>query len=129
MILREGVLLHPLSEGGMSTWTAWRGMVEGVPVFPAWRRGALEKTLKKVAGKFGREGRKCLSLHPLSPLKKGRGSRRSKNSSLRYWKVRKTSSNRGASGMPRKRAAGRRDRKKTNEIHTMKSLILAQDER
>ncbi len=112
MILREGVLLHPLSEGGMSTWTAWRGMVEGVPVFPAWHRGVLEKTLKKVAGKFGREGRKCLSLHPLSLLKMGRGSRRSKNSSLRYWKVRKTSSNRGASGMTRKRAAGRRDRKK-----------------
>ena len=55
MILREGVLLHPLSEGGMSTWTVWRGMDEGVPVFPAWRRGVLEKTLKKVAGKFGRE--------------------------------------------------------------------------
>ena len=55
MILREGVLLHPLSEGGMSTWTAWRGMEEGIPCFPAWRRGALEKTLKKVAGKFGRE--------------------------------------------------------------------------
>ena len=87
-------------------------MEEGLPCFPAWRRGVLEKTLKKVAGKFGREGRKCLSLHPLSPLKKGRGSRRSKNSSLRYWKVRKTSSNRGASGMTRKRAAGRRDRKK-----------------
>ena len=27
----------------------------GGAVFPAWRRGALEKTLKKVAGKFGRE--------------------------------------------------------------------------
>jgi len=53
--LREGVLLHPLSEGGMSTWTAWRGMVEGIPVFSAWHRGVLEKTLKKVAGKFGRE--------------------------------------------------------------------------
>ena len=88
------------------------GMEEGIPCFSAWRRGALEKTLKKVAGKFGREVRKCLSLHPLSLLKKGRGSRRSKNSSLRYWKVRKTSSNRGASGMTRKRAAGRRDRKK-----------------
>ena len=87
-------------------------MDKGLPCFLAWRRGVLEKTLKKVAGKFGGEGRKCLSLHPLSLLKKGRGSRRSKNSSLRYWKVRKTSSNRGASGMTRKRAAGRRDRKK-----------------
>ena len=46
---------HPLSEGGMSTWTVWRGMDEGLPCFLAWRRGVSEKTLKKVAGKFGRE--------------------------------------------------------------------------
>ena len=87
------------------------------------------KNFEKSCRKIWRGMRKVFIFAPAFAPKKGRGSRRSKNSSLRYWKVRKTSSNRGAAGQSRKRAAGRRDRKKTNEIHTMKSLILAQDER
>ena len=63
-ILQEGVLLHPLSEGGMSTWTVWRGMDEGIPCFPAWRRGALEKNFEKSCRKIWRGIRKVFIFAP-----------------------------------------------------------------
>ena len=65
--------MHPLSEGGMSTWTAWRGMEEGVPVFPAWRRGVLEKNFEKSCRKIWRGMRKVFIFAPAFAPKKGAG--------------------------------------------------------
>ena len=79
MILREGVLLHPLSEGGMSTWrheymdSLEGGMDEGLPCFPAWRRGALEKNFEKSCRKIWKGRKKVFIFAPAFAPKKGAG--------------------------------------------------------
>ena len=73
MILREGVLLHPLSEGGMSTWTAWRGDGGGDSLFFGVAQRGFGKNFEKSCRKIWKGIRKVFIFAPAFAPKKGAG--------------------------------------------------------